>query len=171
MQNSDDERQTFVNQNEEDRVDDGDVQVRIHLNRRPHESSSQTTGEMLYNLANIPSDHQLYREVRGNREDELINNDKDIIHLIEDEHFYSTESNNCAIRIIVNGRSKVVENRELTFNQIIGLADNLSPGTEVIYTITYRRGPDADPEGTLVAGELVIIKEGMIFNVTATNKS
>lgn len=35
----------------------------------------------------------------------------------------------------------------------------------------YRRGEGNKPEGSLVQGETVKIKDGMIFNVTATDKS
>ncbi|OQW36214.1 MAG: hypothetical protein A4E19_00745 [Nitrospira sp. SG-bin1] len=74
--------------------------------------------------------------------------------------------------IIVNGRAKVVTERELTYAQIVALAfDNPPTGENVAFTITYRKGEGNKPEGTLVEGETVKIKEGMIFNVTATNKS
>lgn len=74
--------------------------------------------------------------------------------------------------VIVNGRQKVVTSRELSFAEIIALAyDNPPTGPNFVFTITYRRGEGNKPEGTLVAGETVKIKEGMIFNVTATDKS
>ncbi|MCS6302733.1 MAG: multiubiquitin domain-containing protein [Nitrospira sp.] len=74
--------------------------------------------------------------------------------------------------IIVNGRAKVVTERKLTYAQIVALAfDNPPTGENVAFTITYRKGEGNKPEGTLVEGETVKIKEGMIFNVTATNKS
>ncbi|WP_408626473.1 multiubiquitin domain-containing protein [Amycolatopsis thermoflava] len=39
------------------------------------------------------------------------------------------------------------------------------------FTVTFRRGSGHKPEGTLRPGETVKVKEGMIFNVTATDKS
>ena len=47
----------------------------------------------------------------------------------------------------------------------------LPSGPNTIFTVTYRRGEGKKPEGTLVDGESVKVKDGMIFNVTATNKS
>lgn len=41
----------------------------------------------------------------------------------------------------------------------------------IIYTVTYRRGEGKKPEGTLVEGESVKVKDGMIFDVTRTDKS
>ncbi|WP_447985443.1 multiubiquitin domain-containing protein [Nitrospira sp. Nam74] len=74
--------------------------------------------------------------------------------------------------IIVNGRPKVMTGKELSYAQIVGLAfDNPPTGENVAFTITYRKGEGNKPEGTLVEGETVKIKEGMIFNVTTTNKS
>lgn len=60
---------------------------------------------------------------------------------------------------------------EMTFNEIVALAEGLPSGQFIVYTITYRRGHGNKPEGTLVEGESVKVKDGMIFNVTATDKS
>ncbi|MCS6327083.1 MAG: multiubiquitin domain-containing protein [Nitrospira sp.] len=74
--------------------------------------------------------------------------------------------------IIVNGRQKMVETKELSFSQIVGLAfDNPPTGENTVFTVTYRKGEGHKPEGTLVEGDMVKIKDGMIFNVTATDKS
>lgn len=74
--------------------------------------------------------------------------------------------------IIVNGRAKVVTGKELSYAQVVALGfDNPPTGENVSFTITYRKGEGNKPDGTLVEGETVKIKEGMIFNVTPTNKS
>ncbi len=74
--------------------------------------------------------------------------------------------------IIVNGRKKTVTTKEVTFDQIVHLAyDNPPSGPDVIFTIIYRRGEGNKPVGTLVEGGSVKVKDGMIFDVTATNRS
>lgn len=74
--------------------------------------------------------------------------------------------------IIVNARPKVVTKKELSFAEIVALAfDNPPQGENIVITVTYRRGEGNKPEGSLVEGETVKIKEGMIFNVAATDKS
>ena len=74
--------------------------------------------------------------------------------------------------VIVNAQEKQVTGKELTFEQVADLAFPGGPKSEsYIYTVTYRRGEGHKPEGTLVAGESVKIKERMIFNVTQTNRS
>jgi hypothetical protein len=76
------------------------------------------------------------------------------------------------ITIVVNGREKTVTGKELTFAQLVALAFDTPPtGENIVFTITYRRGQGEKPEGSLVEGDAVKIKKGMIFNVTATDKS
>lgn len=76
------------------------------------------------------------------------------------------------ISIVVNGREKIVTDKELSFAQLVALAFDTPPtGENIVFTITYRRGQGEKPEGSLVEGETVKIKKGMILNVTATDKS
>lgn len=74
------------------------------------------------------------------------------------------------VTIIVNGREKTVSKDDMTFGEIVALAFDAAPGANTLFTVTYRRG-HGNKEGTLVEGESVKIKDGMIFNVTATDKS
>lgn len=76
------------------------------------------------------------------------------------------------VTIIVNGRQRTVTVKELSFTEVVGLAfENPPTGPNILFTVTYRRGEGNKPEGSLVEGETVKIKEGMIFNVSATDKS
>jgi len=77
-----------------------------------------------------------------------------------------------AIQIVINGRTRTVEAKELSFKEIVDLAyDNNPPGgPDVIITVTYRRGQGQKPEGTLVPGETVRVHDGMVFNVFDTTK-
>lgn len=74
--------------------------------------------------------------------------------------------------IIVNGRKRTVNSRELTYEDVVNLAyDNNPPvGENVVITVTYSRG-DNDSAGSLLAGQEVKVKEGMVFNVKATDRS
>lgn len=75
--------------------------------------------------------------------------------------------------IIINGQPKSTTERELSFDDLVSLTYDGNPpsGPNWEFTITYRRGHGDKPEGSLVAGESVKTKEGMIFNVRATDKS
>jgi len=82
------------------------------------------------------------------------------------------QGHNKEFTIIVNGRKKVVTAKELSFAEVVALAFDTPPtGQNIVFTVTYRKGDEHKPEGTLVEGEKVKIKDGMIFNVTATDKS
>jgi hypothetical protein len=75
-------------------------------------------------------------------------------------------------RIFVNTRPKEISAPTLGFWEVVKLAfPQAVPNTTTYYTITYKRGPKTNPEGSLVAGETVLIKDGMLFNVTPTDKS
>lgn len=74
--------------------------------------------------------------------------------------------------VIVNGRKKIVDQEGLTFDEVVTLAfDNPPTGEFICFTITYRHAGGRKPEGTLIEGKSVKIKDGTIFNVTATDKS
>lgn len=76
------------------------------------------------------------------------------------------------IEIIVNAEPKLVNARRLSFEDVVRLAfDDAVFNENVVYTVTYKRGPQSHREGTLVAGESVFITNGMIFNAKRTDKS
>lgn len=76
------------------------------------------------------------------------------------------------VTIIVNGRDKLIEKERITYEEVIILAFGTyeqSPNIE--YTVTYSKGKRPKQKGILEKGESIMIKEGMIFNVTRTDKS
>ncbi len=83
----------------------------------------------------------------------------------------SQESHIKEFTIIVNGREKKVTTKELSFDQVVALAFNPPPtGPNIVITVTFRNAED-QKSGTLTKGQTVTIKDGTIFNVTATDKS
>ena len=44
-------------------------------------------------------------------------------------------------------------------------------GANILYTVSYEDGPRINPQGSLKEGQSVVVKNWMIFNVTATDKS
>lgn len=67
-------------------------QVRIHIDRKPYESPKSTINSALYVLGGIGVGYELFKEVHGDKEDEPIPKTDDVIHLHEDEHFYSAQT-------------------------------------------------------------------------------
>jgi hypothetical protein len=74
--------------------------------------------------------------------------------------------------IIVNARPKDVAASSLSYDDVVNLAfDNQPPrGENVVITVAYSKGPN-NSSGTLVSGQSVEIKSGMVFHVTATDRS
>jgi hypothetical protein len=129
-----------------------------------------TTGDALYELGNVAQGHVLYREVTGDREDTPIENGPEIVHLKEDEHFHSGSPE--TYTIYVNGQEKMITTKRVSFQQIVALAfPNPPTGPNILLTVGYEDGPHANPEGSLMPGGKVKVKNGMIFNVTITDKS
>lgn len=147
-------------------------EVRIHIDRRPHESINPTTADALYALGKVREQHELYREVRGDHEDEHVPRGHEEIHLTEDEHFYSAEDHKKGIRIIVNAREDIVYRHRISYDKVVKLAYPTPPSPEVIgYIVTFYKGPEHHPQGDLTEGQSVRIQNGMVFNVTPNNRS
>jgi len=77
------------------------------------------------------------------------------------------------VTIIVNGREKPwPKNSDISYDQVVRLAFDPPPtGDGVQITVQYTRGEGHKPSGTLVKGQSVKVKDGMVFDVTATNRS
>ena len=72
--------------------------------------------------------------------------------------------------IIVNGRPREVTEHKLTYLQVVQLAyPGEQPTEKVVYTVTFSNPHGHD--GTLVEGQKVEIKNGIIFNVKKTDQS
>ena len=146
-------------------------EIRIHIDRVAYHSPNPTNGKTLYVLGKVPAGHELFREVAGNHEDVRIVDGDEHIHLTEDEHFYSAEKRPHLITIIVNATPKKVEKGKFSFDQIVKLAYETPPfGENTLFRVTYRKGK-GEKEHTLDDGHFVEIAEGMIFDVTPTDRS
>jgi hypothetical protein len=73
--------------------------------------------------------------------------------------------------IIVNATPEVWSNKEISFEEVVGLAfPNVNNNGNMEYSVVYSRA-HGNHEGSLVAGESVKVKNEMEFDVTATNRS
>ena len=147
--------------------------LRYTINAKEYESMKQyIKGAEIRKQGNISDNHQIFLHIKGPWDDELIQDDT-WVDLARPgiEHFYS-KAKHVAVIIIVNGREKPYTNEVITYDQVVVLA---FPGTtanpNTVYTVTYAKGPEQNLEGSMVKGDQVFIKNKMVFNVTATNKS
>lgn len=77
------------------------------------------------------------------------------------------------VTIIVNTiRHPFDKSKDISFEEVVSLAYNGNPpsGPNVSFTVMWRRG-HGNKDGALASGETVKVKDGMIFDVSATDRS
>ncbi|MFM0089279.1 multiubiquitin domain-containing protein [Paraburkholderia sediminicola] len=132
--------------------------------------ASRISGATLKHLAGVDiSSHDVWQDARGGTD-----------VLIEDDGFGDLAAPSVerfitrpiGFFIVVNGKRKEVFRRRLSYWEIVKLAfPEAVPSENIIYTINYARGPHANPEGAMVEGQHVKIKDNMVFYVTPTDRS
>lgn len=76
------------------------------------------------------------------------------------------------VPVVVNGRRQSLAVPEVTFEDLVGIAYPEVPVTaNSMFSVTYRHGPLDRPEGSLAPSQRLRAVNGVVFNVTATNKS
>lgn len=148
-----------------------DRSFRLELDDRVVEwGGTRISGLTLKKLAEVDgATHVVWLDSRGGTDRQI--DDAELVDLSTPgvERFYTALK---SITIKVNTRPHQVHTATLAFIAIVMLAfPDAAPSETRIYTVTFKRGPDSNPEGTLVDGVSVKIKNGMLFNVTFTDKS
>jgi hypothetical protein len=66
--------------------------VEIFIDKKRYESPDPTTGSALYRLGGVdPNTYDLYREIHGKGDDELIRDDQSSVVLKNGEHFFTVQ--------------------------------------------------------------------------------
>lgn len=148
-----------------------DRAFRFMLDERAFDwGASQISGATLKYLAGVDMPrHDVWQQVQGGTD-----------ALIEDDCFADVAAPGverfvtapARLSIVVNAKRKEVFQRRLSYWEVVRLAfADAQQSESVIYTINYARGPHANPEGSMVDGQYVKIKENMVFYVTPTDRS
>jgi hypothetical protein len=146
--------------------------VRVHIDDHRYESRNPTTGDALYKLGNVRPGFSLYREVTGDREDRVIRDGTETVHLKEDEHFHSGPPEKKEVTIIVNGAPHEWPKREIAYAEVVTLdVPDYPQHPEITYSVKYKNGPNNKPEGTLSRGNSVKVKDCEVFSVSPTGQS
>ena len=75
------------------------------------------------------------------------------------------------VTIVINTREHTLEKDEISYEEIVTLAFNPVPtGPNVLITVTYHRA-HGNKSGELLPDQTVKVKDGMVFDVTATDRS
>lgn len=130
-------------------------------------------GEALYVLSNINAQQAVFLEVRGGT-DRLIERE-DRIDLTEPgvERFTTARRPVKGYVVVVNSREEPVQEKRVTFEQVVQLAFPGAPKeANVRYSMTYRNAASKPHAGELAEGGSVEVQhQGTIFNVTKTVQS
>jgi len=126
--------------------------------------------ETFFGLFNLEKGLKLFRDFESPNDPLIMTNSK--INFADGPVFY-TRCGECEpsgeIKIIVNGREKTVSKADLSYEEVVRLA-YIQVNPNGVYTVVYRNGVNC-VQGSMVKGDIVKIKNGMMFNVTETCKS
>ena len=82
------------------------------------------------------------------------------------------------ITITVNARERVIPPgrrpgyADLSFGEVVRLAFDSPPsGPDIEFTVSYRDAAGRSPDGALLEGQSVTVKNGTVFNVSFTDRS
>jgi hypothetical protein len=131
--------------------------------------SGQTVAS-LRGLFELGDDADLLRDYESPR-DELLEDD-DNVRFVDGPVFITRPATEHKVTLIVNARPREWAARRISYEQVVPLAFNpVRTEPFILYTVMYSRGPKANPEGELVAGGSVLVKNRMVFLVTETDRS
>lgn len=143
------------------------------INGQKHQSLEQyITGAEIRKIGGIPELEDIFLKVEKGWEDEQIQDDTRVdLARFEVEHFYS-EPKHKQVTIWVAGEPRDWDKKKITFKEVIVLAyGEYIDRPTMIYTVAFEDGPKQNPEGSMVKGQAVFVKDKMIFHATATDKS
>jgi hypothetical protein len=75
--------------------------------------------------------------------------------------------------IYINTREVTWTEKSIGYAEVIKAAypGDISNNDQITYTVTYKRGIGNKPEGIMTDGDVISVKNEMIFNVKRTNRS
>ncbi|PBK51311.1 hypothetical protein C6380_05145 [Pseudomonas syringae pv. actinidiae] len=152
-------------------VFESDSSYRMLVNDQSLEwGARQISGATLKTLAGVDvNDFDVWEVIVGGK-DNLIGN-KEFVDLTKPgvERFATKRFE---AHIVVNAKPKIVHARSLSYRDLVELAFPGSPHpANTVYTIDYDNGPHESPEGSVVDGQHVHVKEGMEFYVIVSDQS
>ena len=145
--------------------------LKFFVNGDPFNSYEQyIKGRVIREFGKIPVDNDLYLKVAPPFKDEMITDDEDVdLARPGKEHFISKPLD---VTLIINTRLKPWKKRTISFEEVVILAfGSYDPNPQKVYTVNYSGGPRPKPEGSMVKGSVVPVKNKMNFDVSATNQS
>jgi hypothetical protein len=147
--------------------------LQFSINKKPFIWYKQyIRGIQIRELGNISNEDDIFLDLKEGWQDDQIMDDEIVDLARPGKEKFISKPKMKEFTIIVNARSHIWKEEKISFEQLVALAfgtyeDNPNKG----YTVTYSRGCEPKPEGTMVKNSSVCIKNKIIFDVTATDKS
>ncbi|MEO6003422.1 MAG: multiubiquitin domain-containing protein [Opitutus sp.] len=130
------------------------------------------SGATLHALANGGQHEAIFLEVLGGTDRLIEPHDLVDLNAPGIEHFITGPKPPLTFEIMVNSRPEIVNDRRVTFEQVVQLAFLGPHGPNIVFSMTYRHAASEPHAGELGAsGAVEVKKKGTIFNVTKTDKS
>ena len=141
------------------------------INGKAYEWHQQyISGTQLRKLGVIPGEEEIFLKLEG--DDEHIDEEQKIDLARPGVEHFVTRKVKFEVTIIVGGTPHPWYQKKISFKEVIilGYGEYIDRDT-MVYTVAYEDGPKQNPEGSMVKGETVFVKNKMIFHVTANDKS
>lgn len=147
--------------------------LHLVINGVKHEWFEQyITGAEIRKLGSISEQEQIFLMIEEPWQDEPVGNDTKVDLARPGLEHFSSKEHPREIAIIVNSREKKWDKRQISFREVIELAfGTYVDKPTMVYTVAYEDGPRQNAEGSMLRGNVVFVKNQMIFHATATDKS
>lgn len=147
--------------------------LQFFINEQPFTWYEQyIKGSQIRQIGNISPDYEIFLDIKEGWQDDAILDDE-VVDLARPgkERFYSKEKQ-IDVSIIINGTPHKWNKKQISFVEVIFLAygEYIEKPT-MVYTVAYEDGPKENPENSMIKGQIVFVKNKMIFHATATDKS
>lgn len=150
------------------------VKKKLHyfINDKEHVSYKQwISGAELREKGDVPANMDIYLKVDEGWQDDFIEDDELVDLARPGKERFVTVLKPTIYTIRVNGVEKKWEKNVISFEEVLSLAFPSINHDLTAYTMKYSNGPRQNPNGSMDKGDIVYIKNKMIFNVTETNRS
>lgn len=150
------------------------VKKKLHyfINDKEYVSYKQwISGAELREKGNVPANMDIYLKVDEGWEDDFIEDDELVDLARPGKERFVTVPKSTSYTIRVNGDEKEWKKNVISFEEVLSLAFPSINHDRTAYTMKYSNGPRQNPNGSMDKGDIVYIKNKMIFNVTETNRS
>jgi hypothetical protein len=104
--------------------------------------------------------------------DRVIGDDEDVRLAGDGVEKFRTRPTKPTVTIIVEGTPHGWTKNKISYDEVVTLeVPDYAQHPEITYSVKYTNGPSSRPEGVLAKGEMVRVKDGMIFSVSETGQS